>query len=398
MIADSSSTGRLPRPDRRRHVGRGRQLGRRRAGGPDGAEVIGITLQLYDHGEASALRPARRPRHLRRPNRRRAAGSPITSSTTDPLRDSVTSASPTNMPGSDSDPCVSCNQSSSSPTCSLWPGTSARLPRHRHCVQRVVGPEGPELHRAADPRATRAISCSRPLASADICASRSAPAQAGGSRIARDLGLIVADKPTARTSASSERRLCLGGEEGSARGGPAGRGRRFGGRRLGEHRGLIHFTVGQRRGSRSAARRAALRRPPGAGGAAGRGRAEGGAGGRAAGCGPQLAGRGTARGIGRQGRSMARPGRRRSTANPSISKSPNSESPRARRRSSTTDRECSRRLDRGDGRFRAESLAARRGSFRRDEDEKIASSARRSGRRPDADGDSGRIMTNRRPR
>jgi tRNA-specific 2-thiouridylase len=137
----------------------------------------------------------------------------------------------------------------------------------RHYVRRMVGANGPELHRAADPARDQSyflFATTReqlgflrfPLGGLPKPMVR---------ELARELALVVADKPTARTSASCRRRLCRGGEEGAARGGGAGRDRRPGGAVLGAHHGTdpLHGGAAARAGDWRPGR-AALRGAAGA--------------------------------------------------------------------------------------------------------------------------------------
>jgi tRNA-specific 2-thiouridylase len=120
-----------------------------------------------------------------------------------------------------------------------------------HYVRRVIGANGPELHRAADPARDQSyflFATTRdqldflrfPLGSMPKPAVR---------EIARELGLIVADKPDSQDIcfvpngdyASLVRKI----RPEAAREGEIVD---MEGRPLGRHRGLIHFTIGQRRG------------------------------------------------------------------------------------------------------------------------------------------------------
>ena len=137
----------------------------------------------------------------------------------------------------------------------LRPRSRRRLPRHRPlCPPRRAGAHGAELHRAADPardqsyflfahdRATSSIILRFPLG--DL------PKTRGARDRARSWGWRSPTSPTARTSASSPTaimpRLV---KKAAARSGGAGRDRRPAtGACSARIAGLIHFTVGQRRG------------------------------------------------------------------------------------------------------------------------------------------------------
>ena len=190
-------------PDRRRHVRRRRQLGRRRARRPE--------RRRGDRGHPPALRSwrggrpledlLRRPRHLRRPNRRRPARNrPLRLRLRDPLprqRDRALRRRICPGPNPDSLRLVQPVGEVHRPARS-GPRSRRRLSRHR--------PLRPAGRRTATGRsstappirpATRAISCSRrpreqldylrfPLGGLPKPAVR---------EIARELGLLVADKP-----------------------------------------------------------------------------------------------------------------------------------------------------------------------------------------------------------
>ena len=169
-----------------------------------GAEVIGVTLQLYDHGEAveRVAHLLRRPGHLRRQGgRRRGSASPIMSST-------MRAASGTSVierfadeyaQGRTPIPCISCNQGVKfTDLLGLARDLGADCLATGHYVRRVrSGRTAPELHRAADPARDQSyflFATTRdqldylrfPLGDLPKPAVR---------EIARELGLIVADKP-----------------------------------------------------------------------------------------------------------------------------------------------------------------------------------------------------------
>jgi predicted NUDIX family NTP pyrophosphohydrolase len=126
-----------------------------------------------------------------------------------------------------------------------------RLPRHRPLCPARRERGRVELHKGADPRATRAISSTARRATSSIsCASRSATcprARCGGSP--PELGLEVAAKPDSQD-------ICFVPDGDYAglvkRCGPKPRRRARSSTSTagcsGEHRGVVHFTIGQRRG------------------------------------------------------------------------------------------------------------------------------------------------------
>ncbi|TFI58347.1 tRNA 2-thiouridine(34) synthase MnmA [Sphingomonas parva] len=221
-----------------------------------GAEVIGVTLQLYDHGEAIGR------------TKTCCAGQDIYDAKTvadrlgiahyvfdyeSAFRGSVIERfADEYMRGRTPIPCVSCNQGVKfTDLLGLARDLGADCLATGHYVRRVLGANGPELHRAADPArdqsyflfaTTRAqLDYLRfPLGDLPKPLVR---------ELARDLGLVVADKPDSQD-------ICFvpGGDyaavvkkvrpEAAEEGEIVDRD----GRVLGRHRGLIHFTVGQRRG------------------------------------------------------------------------------------------------------------------------------------------------------
>jgi len=221
-----------------------------------GAEVIGVTLQLYDHGEAIGR------------SKTCCAGQDIYDAKTvadrlgiahyvfdyeSAFRDSVIERfADEYMKGRTPIPCVSCNQGVKfTDLLGFARDLGADCLATGHYVRRVEGPHGAELHRAVDPArdqsyflfaTTRAqLDYLRfPLGALPKPLVR---------ELARDLGLVVADKPDSQD-------ICFvpGGDyaavvkkvrpEAAEEGEIVDRD----GCVLGRHKGLIHFTVGQRRG------------------------------------------------------------------------------------------------------------------------------------------------------
>src|SRR3954465_11691258 len=221
-----------------------------------GAEVIGVTLQLYDHGAAVGR------------GKTCCAGQDIydAKAVADRLgiahyvfdyesrfRESVIERFADEYArGRTPIPCVSCNQSVKFvDLLSLARELGADCLATGHYVRRVVGEHGAELHRAADPARDQSyflFATTReqldylrfPLGG------RPKPA---GREIARELGLAVADKPDSQD-------ICFvpNGDYAAVVKKVRPEAARPGeivdaeGRVLGRHAGLIHFTVGQRRG------------------------------------------------------------------------------------------------------------------------------------------------------
>jgi tRNA-specific 2-thiouridylase len=221
-----------------------------------GAEVIGITLQLYDHGEAigrSKTCCAGRDIYDARTVAERLGIAHYVFDYETRFRDSVIERFADEYArGRTPIPCVSCNQSVKfTDLLALARDLGADCLATGHYVRRAQGANGAELHRAADPARDQSyflFATTReqldflrfPLGDLPKAAVRD---------IARDLGLAVADKPDSQDIcfvpdgdyAAVVRKVR---PEAARPGDIVG----LDGRVLGRHAGLIHFTVGQRRG------------------------------------------------------------------------------------------------------------------------------------------------------
>jgi tRNA-specific 2-thiouridylase len=221
-----------------------------------GAEVIGVTLQLYDHGaavqrtgsccagqdiyDARTVADRLGIAHYVFDYESRFKGSVI-----DRFADEY-------MKGRTPIPCIACNQSVKfTDLLSLARELGADCLATGHYVRRVVGAHGAELHRAADPARDQSyflFATTRdqldflrfPLGDMPKPAVR---------EIAKELKLAVAEKPDSQDIcfvpngdyASVVKKVRPeAAQEGDIVDGE--------GRVLGRHKGLIHFTVGQRRG------------------------------------------------------------------------------------------------------------------------------------------------------
>jgi len=221
-----------------------------------GFEVIGITLQLYDHGAA-----------MRRPGSccagqdihdagRVAARLGIPHYVLDyerRFRDQVMAAFAASYAAGETPiPCVLCNERIKfGDLLRTAEGLGAEALVTGHYVRRVVGPRGPELHRAADPARDQSYFLfATTRAQLDVLRFPLGGFLKSETRtIAQELGLAVAHKPDSqdicfvpngRYGEVVERLLPGAGEPGEIV--------HSDGRILGRHRGVIHFTVGQRRG------------------------------------------------------------------------------------------------------------------------------------------------------
>ena len=221
-----------------------------------GAEVIGVTLQLYDHGAAVARSGsccAGQDIYDARTVADRLGIAHYVFDYESRFRDSVIDRfADEYLKGRTPIPCISCNQSVKfTDLLNVARDLGADCLATGHYVQRVVGPRGPELRRALDPARDQSyflFATTReqldflrfPLGDLPKSVVRT---------LARDLQLLVADKPDSQDIcfvpdgdyASVVKKVrpeaAAGGEIVD-----------LAGRVLGRHAGLIHFTVGQRRG------------------------------------------------------------------------------------------------------------------------------------------------------
>jgi tRNA-uridine 2-sulfurtransferase len=227
-----------------------------------GHEVIGVTLQLYDHGVATGrkgaccagqdIHDARRVAdHLRIPHYVIDAEQRFADAVIGDFADSYAA-------GETPVPCVRCNQTVKFADLSvLARGLGAERLATGHYVRRIDGPSGPELHRAADLArdqswflfaTTRAQLgfCEFPLGSM--------PDKRTVRAVADRLGLAVAAKPDSQD-------ICFVPSGGYAEvvaqlrpdAAAAGEIVSRDGRVLGRHDGIAHYTVGQAKRLGSAA-------------------------------------------------------------------------------------------------------------------------------------------------
>ena len=221
-----------------------------------GAEVIGITLQLYDHGEATKRPGACCAGQDIRDARAVADKLGIAHYVFDHenrFRDSVIDRFADDyVAGRTPIPCVRCNMGVKfTDLFALAKDLGADCLATGHYVRRVIGANGPELHRAIDPARDQSYFL---FATTDaqldyLRFPLGGMEKASVRAIAAEMGLGVAAKPDSQD-------ICFvpdGDYAGLVRklrpdAGVPGDIVDLEGRVLGTHRGIIGFTIGQRRG------------------------------------------------------------------------------------------------------------------------------------------------------
>ncbi|MCW3780140.1 tRNA 2-thiouridine(34) synthase MnmA [Defluviimonas salinarum] len=223
----------------------------------EGYDVVGVTLQLYDHGAALAKKGACCAGQDIHDARRvaEAMGFPhyvldyenmFREAVIDEFADAY-------LAGATPVPCIRCNERVKfKDLLATAKDLDADCMATGHYIQRKIGPNGPELHAAADPNRDQSyfLFSTTPEQLAYLRFPLGHLASKAETRaLAAKYGLSVADKPDSQD-------ICFvpNGNYASVieklRPGAADPGEivDLEGNVLGEHRGVIHYTIGQRRG------------------------------------------------------------------------------------------------------------------------------------------------------
>jgi len=222
----------------------------------EGYDVVGVTLQLYDHGAAVQKKGACCAGSDIRDARRVAEAIGIPHYVLDyenRFRDAVMNEFvDTYLAGATPIPCVTCNQTVKfKDLLATAKDLGAQAMATGHYIQRVVGSNGPELHRAVDTGKDQSYFLfATTREQLDFLRFPLGGMTKEETRVlAAELGLDIADKPDSQD-------ICFVPEGRYAsvieklRPGAAGPGDiiHLDGTVLGRHEGVIHYTVGQRRG------------------------------------------------------------------------------------------------------------------------------------------------------
>ena len=223
----------------------------------EGYDVVGVTLQLYDHGAALAkkgaccagldIHDARRvAEEMGFPHYVLDYENIFRESVIDEFADSY-------LAGATPVPCIRCNERVKfKDLLETAKDLDADCMATGHYIQRRIGANGPELHRAADPARDQSyflFSTTPEQLSFLRFPLGHLPTKAATRALAAQYGLAVADKPDSQDicfvpdgnyAAVIEKLRPGAAEPGEIVDGS--------GRVLGTHRGVIHYTIGQRRG------------------------------------------------------------------------------------------------------------------------------------------------------
>ena len=223
----------------------------------DGYDVVGVTLQLYDHGAALARKGAccaGRDIHDARRVAERVGFPHYVLDYESRFREAVVEEfADAYLAGATPVPCIRCNERVKfRDLLETAKDLDADCMATGHYVRRVDGPAGPELHRAADPARDQSyflFATTRAQLGFLRFPLGGLASKAETRALAARYGLAVADKPDSQdicfvpdgSYAAVIEKLRPGAAE-------PGEIVHLDGRVLGRHEGVIRYTVGQRRG------------------------------------------------------------------------------------------------------------------------------------------------------
>lgn len=223
----------------------------------EGYDVVGITLQLYDHGQALAKKGACCAGTDIHDARRIAEEMGFPHYVLDyenRFRDSVIEEfADQYLAGATPIPCIRCNERVKfRDLLETAKDLDADCLATGHYIQRFDGPTGSELHRAADPNRDQSyflFSTTRKQLDYLRFPLGHLKTKAETRAMAAEFGLPVADKPDSQDICFVPNGSYTAVIE-KLRPGAAQPGEivHLDGRILGEHKGIIHYTIGQRRG------------------------------------------------------------------------------------------------------------------------------------------------------
>ncbi|MBY0301947.1 MULTISPECIES: tRNA 2-thiouridine(34) synthase MnmA [Sphingomonas] len=221
-----------------------------------GAETIGVTLQLYDHGEATkragACCAGRDIRDARAVCDRLGIAHYVFDHESSFRTQVVDRFADEYLAGRTPIPCVQCNMGPKfTDLFALARDLGADCLATGHYVRRILGSDGAQLHRAIDPARDQSYFLfATTRAQLDFLRfPLGALPKRRVRELAGEMGLLVADKPDSQDICfvpdGDYASLVKALRPEAAAGGDIVD---MAGRKLGEHRGLVHYTVGQRRG------------------------------------------------------------------------------------------------------------------------------------------------------
>jgi tRNA-uridine 2-sulfurtransferase len=227
-----------------------------------GYEVVGITLQLYDHGAATGKKGAccagQDVRDAARVAERLQIAHYVLDYETRFRAAVIEDFADSYRRGETPIPCIRCNERIKfRDLLATAKDLGADALATGHYARRIAGPDGPELHRARDPARDQSYFLSRTTRE-ELDSLRfplGALAKDETRALARELDLPVADKPDSQDicfvphGSYAEIVTRLRPEAGEP-----GEIIDASGRVLGRHDGIAHFTIGQRKGLGIAAR------------------------------------------------------------------------------------------------------------------------------------------------